>query len=82
MKNTKLLSEAIFSGSVGYIDPNGDFDFNVIIRSAILQSNLNYVCLPVGGAITIESNAEEEYEESIIKAKSLTEALNWKIQLN
>jgi para-aminobenzoate synthetase component I len=60
----------IYSGAIGYIKPDGDFDFNVVIRSAILKKgNLYY---PVGGAITSDSNPEEELEETYIKTRALT----------
>ncbi len=60
----------IYSGALGYIKPNGDFDFNVIIRTAIIQNqNLVY---PVGGAITSDSNAKDEWEETLIKAQAIT----------
>lgn len=62
----------IYSGSVGYFNPEGDFDFNVVIRSAFIE-NKNVV-YPVGGAITSDSDPEEEWNETIIKAKSITEA--------
>lgn len=60
----------IYSGAIGYIKPNHNFDFNVVIRSAILKDgDLFY---PVGGAITSDSNPEEELEETYIKARALT----------
>lgn len=61
----------IFSGSVGYIAPNGDFDFNVVIRSILYNSKSGQWVLPVGSAITALSNPDEEYEECMIKAKPL-----------
>ncbi len=60
----------IYSGAIGYIKPDGDFDFNVVIRSAILKNgNLYY---PVGGAITSDSDPVEELEETYIKTRALT----------
>ena len=61
----------LFSGSIGYIDPNGDFDFNVIIRSLIYNSKSNYLSLSTGGAITYLCNAEDEYNESLLKAEAI-----------
>lgn len=59
----------IYSGAVGYISPDHDFDFNVVIRSAVLSgSQLIY---PVGGAITSGSKPEEEWEETLVKARAL-----------
>lgn len=64
----------IYSGAIGYIKPDHDFDFNVVIRSAVLQGKK--LVYSVGGAITSDSEAEEELEETYIKAKALTEASN------
>lgn len=65
----------LFSGSVGYIDTNGNFDLNVIIRSLLYNKDKNYLSLSTGGAITYKSNAEDEYEESLLKAKAIMELL-------
>lgn len=65
----------LFSGTVGYIDPNGDFDFNVVIRSILYDEEKRLVSLQTGGAITINSNAEQEYEETLLKLKAMKEAL-------
>ena len=61
----------LFSGSVGYIDPHGDFDFNVVIRSLLYHAKNQYLSLSTGGAITFKSNAEEEYQESLLKAQAI-----------
>ena len=65
----------LYSGAIGYIDPNGDFDFNVVIRSILYNSEKNYASFSVGGAITAASVAENEYEECLLKAKAMREAL-------
>lgn len=60
----------LYSGAIGYFKPNDDFDFNVVIRTAIIKGKkLNY---SVGGAITADSDAAEEWEESWLKASALT----------
>ena len=61
----------VYSGSVGYINPKGDFDFNVIIRSLLYDSQKKYLSLSVGGAIVSKSEAIKEYEECLIKAKPI-----------
>ena len=59
----------IYSGAIGYITPEDDVDFSVVIRTAIIQdSKLIY---PVGGAITSDSDAVEEWEETKIKARTI-----------
>lgn len=63
----------LYSGSVGYIDPEGDFDLNVVIRSLLYSTESKYLSLTVGGAITALSDAEKEYEECLLKAKAIFE---------
>lgn len=66
----------LYSGSVGYFTPNGDFDFNVIIRSILYNSKNNYVSFSVGSAITALSIPELEYEECLVKANAMIKVLN------
>ena len=61
----------LFSGSVGYVTPEGDFDFNVIIRSLFYNATSKYLCYQTGGAITYDSIAEQEWEETRLKAWAL-----------
>ena len=65
------FKRGLYSGSVGYIAPNGDFDFNVIIRTMIHNKNLKTLSCSVGSAITIKSDAEKEFEECQIKIKKM-----------
>ncbi len=60
----------IYSGAIGYITPAGDFDFNVVIRTAILKDEQLFYS--VGGAITGDSSPEAEWEETVVKARALT----------
>jgi len=60
----------IFSGSVGYVTPDGDFDFNVVIRSAFYNAERKYLSFMAGSAITSKSNPEKEYEECLLKAEA------------
>jgi len=53
----------LFSGSIGYVDPDGDFDFNVVIRSLMYNDQTNKIKAGVGSAITYLANPESEYEE-------------------
>lgn len=66
----------LFSGAIGYIKPNGDFDFNVVIRSILYNEVNGYLSFMVGGAITSGSVAEEEYNESLLKAEAIFDVLN------
>ena len=65
------VARGLFSGSVGYVTPNGDFDFNVIIRSLFYNSATNVLSYQAGGAITYDSTAEGEWEEMRLKAWAL-----------
>ena len=78
MKIIEQLEDAkrgLYSGAVGYFAPNGDFDFNVVIRSILYNSKTKYVSYSVGGAITAKSIPESEYEECLVKAKAMREVL-------
>ena len=61
----------LYSGTIGYFTPNGDFDFNVVIRSILYNADKKYVSYSVGGAITAKSTPEKEYEECLLKAKAM-----------
>ena len=65
----------LYSGAVGYFTPKGNFDFNVVIRSILYNEARAYVSYSVGGAITAKSIPENEYEECLLKAKAMREAL-------
>ncbi len=78
MKIIEELEETkrgLYSGAVGYFAPNGDFDFNVVIRSILYNSSNQYLSFSVGSAITSLSNPEMEYEECLLKAKAMFEVL-------
>ena len=65
----------LYSGAVGYISPDGDFDFNVVIRSILYNSENKYLSFMVGSAITDKAQAEQEYDECLLKAKAMFEVL-------
>lgn len=72
----EATKRGLFSGAIGYIKPNGDFDFNVVIRSVLHNEKKRFTSFMVGGAITSGSVAEEEYNESLLKAEAIFEVLN------
>ena len=79
MKIIEELEETkrgIYSGAVGYFKPNGDFDFNVVIRSILYNQEKEYVSFSVGSAITSQSIPENEYEECMLKANAMLNVLN------
>lgn len=65
----EMYKRGLYSGAIGYITPDGDFDFNVVIRTAILQRESLFY--PVGGAITSDSDPNSEWEECMIKSMSM-----------
>jgi para-aminobenzoate synthetase component 1 len=65
----------IYSGAIGYITPEGDFDFSVVIRSLIYNQKNKYLSFIAGGAITYRSEPEKEYEESLLKAEAIRQIL-------
>ena len=75
IEDLEETKRGLYSGSVGYFKPNGDFDFNVIIRSILYNSTKKYISYSVGSAITAMSNPLKEYEECLIKAKAMREVL-------
>jgi para-aminobenzoate synthetase component I len=65
----------LFSGAIGYINPEGDFDFNVVIRSIFYNASDGYLSFQAGGGITFYSDPEKEYEESLLKAAAMMKVL-------
>ncbi|HEY0433624.1 MAG TPA: anthranilate synthase component I family protein, partial [Chitinophagaceae bacterium] len=65
----------LFSGAVGYIEPGGDFDFNVVIRSLLYNSTRRYVSVQAGSGITHYSEPLLEWEECLVKAAAMLRAL-------
>lgn len=65
----------LFSGTIGYCSPSGDFDLNVVIRSMFLNPENGTVAFLAGGGITKNSVPEQEYEESILKTRAIRKIL-------
>ncbi len=76
IENLEETKRGLYSGSMGYFTPSGDFDFNVIIRSILYNAKANYLSFSVGSAITSKSIPENEYEECLLKAKAMFEVLS------
>lgn len=68
-------ARGIFSGTVGYVKPNGDFDLNVVIRSLMYDQQNGNLSYKVGSGITVYSNPESEWEECLLKAKAIETVL-------
>ncbi len=75
IEDLEETKRGLYSGAVGYFDPKGDFDFNVVIRSILYNATKKYVSFSVGSAITAKSDPEKEYEECLLKAKAMRTVL-------
>ena len=71
----ELYNRGPYSGTLGYIDEKGDFDLSVLIRSIFYDEKKQYLSFTVGSAITAMCNAEDEYEECLLKAKAMMQVL-------
>ena len=65
----------LYSGAIGYFTPDGDFDFNVVIRSILHNQETGYLSFSVGSAITALSDPEKEYDECLLKARAMRTVL-------
>jgi anthranilate/para-aminobenzoate synthase component I len=62
-----------YCGAIGYLSADGHIGFNVAIRTMILKNGL--VHIPVGGGVVADSTPEAEYEETLVKARAMFQAL-------
>lgn len=72
MKMIHLLegrARGVYTGSIGYFAGNGDFDFNIAIRTLIVHPK--EIQIQLGGGIVIDSDPQKEYEETLHKGASL-----------
>lgn len=72
------FKRGLYAGTIGYMKPNGDFDFNVVIRTLLYNKATKYLSCSVGGAITIGSDPELEYEECLVKIGKIMDGMNGK----
>jgi len=75
MEQYERTKRSVYSGAIGYFSPDNDFDFNVVIRTLLYNSAKKYLSFQVGSAITYHADAEQEYEECLLKAKAILEVL-------
>lgn len=67
------VRRGVYTGSLGWVSPSGDCDFNILIRSILLRRGRAH--LQVGAGIVEDSEPRREYEETLAKAKGLLMAL-------
>lgn len=75
IEEVEQSKRGLYSGAIGYFTPDNDFDFNVVIRSILYNQKNNYLSFSVGSAITINANAEDEYNECLLKAQAMKKVL-------
>jgi len=61
-----------YTGAIGLLKPGGDCVFNVAIRTVMIDTEAERATFGVGGGVTIDSTAEREYEECVVKSKFLS----------
>lgn len=71
----EFFKRALFSGSVGLISPDSNFDFNVVIRCILYNEETGHVSIRTGSAITALCDPEKEWEECRLKARALIESI-------
>lgn len=76
IEENERTRRGLFSGAIGYINPDGDFDFNVVIRSILYNATSKYLSFQAGSAITFYSDAEKEYEECLLKVDVIKRVLS------
>ncbi len=76
IEETESFKRGLYSGSIGYITPDGDFDLNVVIRTFLYNKSEKYLSCSVGSAITIKSDPDKEYEECLVKVQRLMDGMN------
>lgn len=67
----EVFQRNLFSGSVGFITPEGNADFNVVIRSILLDTAAQFALFPVGSAITYDAQATAEWDECQVKVSAM-----------
>lgn len=75
IEEQEIFRRGLYSGAVGYISPDGDFDFNVVIRSILYNSRHQHIYFPAGSAITALSDPGQEFAECLLKAEGMRKIL-------
>ncbi len=71
----EVSRRGVYSGATGFVTPNGDFDFNVVIRTLLYDAQRRYASFSVGSAITYDADPAQEWEECLLKARAIREVL-------
>jgi para-aminobenzoate synthetase component 1 len=71
----EVSRRGVYSGAIGYITPDGDFDFSVVIRTLLYDAQHRYASFSVGSAITYDADPAQEWDECLLKAKAIRDVL-------
>lgn len=71
IRELERFPRGAYTGAIGFLKPGGDCIFNVAIRTVVIDTETNVATFGVGGGVTIDSTAEREYEECLVKSRFL-----------
>ena len=71
IRELERFPRGAYTGTIGFLKPGGDCIFNVAIRTVVIDTETNVATFGVGGGVTIDSTAEREYEECLVKSRFL-----------
>ena len=71
IRELERFPRSAYTGTIGLLKPGGDCVFNVAIRTVVVDTQSKQATFGVGGGVTIDSTAEREYEECLVKSKFL-----------
>ena len=74
IRELERFPRGAYTGTIGFLKPGGDCIFNVAIRTVVIDTETNVATFGVGGGVTIDSTAEREYEECLVKSRFLRAA--------
>jgi len=71
IRELERFPRGAYTGAIGFLKPGGDCVFNVAIRTIVIDIESGVATFGVGGGVTIDSTAEQEYEECLVKSRFL-----------
>jgi para-aminobenzoate synthetase / 4-amino-4-deoxychorismate lyase len=71
IRELEPFPRGVYTGAIGLLRPDGEWVFNVAIRTVVIDTQKSVATFGVGGGVTIDSTAEGEYEECLVKSRFL-----------